>query len=167
MREFNEYGLKICRYQGEVFSMSREKTACSSPIFLRRFMYSAIAQRMDGEGFLFEEVTQSDVIDEIDRAYGKSSYGKEKYGGEELYWIGYLYRYWCYTHQISSKSLYRMIKPAELRKLYYPHHSLEPAQAIERIIEVSGLEEEDHIQRGVEILKELLQVKAIDLYSGI
>lgn len=157
MREFDDYGLKICRYQGEVFSMSGEKTACSSPIFLRRFMYSAIAQKMDKDGFLSEAVTQADVIDEIDKEYGKSDYGREKYGAEELYWIGYLYRYWCYTHQISSKSLYRMIKPAELRKLYFPYRSQEPAQAIERVIEVSGLEEEEHIQRGVEILKEFIE----------
>lgn len=157
MREFDDYGLKICRYQGEVFSMSWEKTACSSPIFLRRFMYSAIAQRMDKDGFLSETVTQTDVIDEIDKEYGKSDYGREKYSAEELYWIGYLYRYWCYTHQISSKSLYRMIKPAELRKLYFPCRSQEPAQAIERVIEVSGLEEEEHIQRGVAILKEFIE----------
>ncbi len=157
MRDFDEYGLKLCRYQGELFSMSKEKVECSSPIFLRRFMYSDVAQRMDGEGFLYESIRQTDVIDEIDAEFGKSSYGKIKYENEELYWMGYIYRYWCYTHQISSKKLYKMMKPEELRKLYYPYHSLDPAQAIERMIEANGLKEEDYIQKGVQLLRELLR----------
>lgn len=40
-------------------------------------------------------------------------------------------------------------------KLYYPYHSLDPAQAVERIIEAKGLGEEEYIQRGVELLREL------------
>lgn len=161
MREFDDYGLKICRYQGEVFAMSQERTSCSSPIFLRRFMYSAVAQRMDGEGFLLEAVTQLDVIDEIDKEYGQSDYGREKFSKEELYWIGYLYRYWCYTHQISSKSLYRLIKPMELRKLYAPFQSQVPVEEIERIIEASGLDAEEHIQRGLDILRKLLEKEVL------
>lgn len=157
MRDFDEYGLKLCRYQGELFSMSKEKVECSSPVFLRRFMYSDVAQRMDGEGFLFESIRQMDVINEIDAEFGKSNYGKIKYDKEELYWIGYVYRYWCYTYQISSKKLYKMIKPEELKKLYYPYHSLDPAHAIERIMEANYLKEEDYIQKGVKLLRELMK----------
>lgn len=157
MRGFDEYGLKMCRYQGQLFLLSREKAACSTPIFLRRFMHSDVARRMDGEGFLFEMVTQEDVFDEIEAEFGKSDYGQIKYDEEELYWIGYLYRYWCYTRQISSRSLYKMIKPEELRRLYYPCHSLDPAQAIDRIIEANGLGEADYIQRGVELLREIIR----------
>lgn len=157
MRAFDDYGLKLCRYQGELFSISKEKVECSSPIFLRRFMYSNVARRMDCEGFLFESISQMDVIDEINIEFGASDYGKIKYSKEELYWMGYLYRYWCYTHEIGSKKLYKMIKPEELRKLYYPYHSLDPAQAIERIIEAKELGEADYIQKGVELLRELMK----------
>ena len=47
MREIDEYGLKLCRYQANLFSVSREQAECSSPVFLRRFMYSDAARRMD------------------------------------------------------------------------------------------------------------------------
>ena len=57
MREFDESGLKLCRYQGELFEMSLVKTQCSSPVFLRRFMYSKTAERMDKESFLFETLS--------------------------------------------------------------------------------------------------------------
>ncbi|MEE1314275.1 MAG: antitoxin [Faecalimonas sp.] len=157
MREFDEYGLKLCRYQAVVFQMSNKKTECSSPIFLRRFMYSDVAQRMDRESFLYEALPQEAVIDEITIEFGKSHYGKVKYGEEELYWMGYLYRYWCYTHRISSKRLYKMLKPEELKKLYYPYHSLDPAQAIERIKEANGWEEEDDIQKGVKLMREWMK----------
>lgn len=155
MREFDDYGLKMCRFQAELFLQSKERMTCSSPIFLRRFMYSAVAKRMDREGFLFEMVTQEEVMQEIILEFGESDYGKEKYSEEELYWMGYLYRYWCYTRRIGSKNLYRLLKPAELRKVYYPYHSLDPAQAIERIIEAKNLSEEDYIQRGVALLREM------------
>jgi len=52
-----------------------------------------------------------------------------------MYWIGYIYRYWCFTDTVSSKNLYRRIKPDELRKLYFPYHSMDPGQAVERIKE--------------------------------
>ena len=162
MKNFDDYGLKLCRYQGELFSISKEKVECSSPVFLRRFMYSDVARRMDGEGFLFETTGQIDVINEIDAQFGKSDYGKIKYDKEELYWMGYLYRYWSYTREVSSKKLYKMIKPGELKKLYYPYHSLDPAKVIERIMEANQLREEDYTQRGVEILRELIKKEKIN-----
>ena len=45
------------------------------------------------------------------------------------------------------------MKPEELEKLYFPYHSLDPEQAIERIMEAKGLKEEDEIARGVEIMR--------------
>ena len=93
MRIFDDYGLKMCAFQGNLFEKSLTAVKCSSPVFLRRFMFSKTAEKMD--------------------------------------------------------------KPGELRKLYYPYHSLDPAQAVERIMEAKGLTEPDDIQRGVEILRRI------------
>lgn len=155
MREFDENGLRMCKYQGALFEKSLVKTECSSPVFLRRFMYSKTAERMDREGFLFEAFSVSDAIEEVENEYGKSDYGKIKYTSEELYWMGYIYRYWAYTCGVSSKTVYRIVKPEELRKLYFPYHSLDPLQVVERIKESKGIMEQDYIQRGVEILKRI------------
>jgi hypothetical protein len=51
MRNINSDDLTLCRMQAELF----EKSAlldCSSAIFIRRFMNSYIAKRMDSVGFL-------------------------------------------------------------------------------------------------------------------
>lgn len=156
MRAFDESGLKLCRMQAELFVMSASKLECSSPIFLRRFMLSKVAVRMDQDGFLYESCTEEGILQEIEDEFGATNYGKEKYSTEELYWMGYLYRYWCYTYEKSSKQVYKQIKPKDLRQLYYPYHSLDPAQAIQRILESQNLVEEDLTQKGVQILRRII-----------
>ena len=146
MKKINEEGLKLCALQADIFAESLETTQCSSPIFIRRFINSQVAARMDHRGFLLEA---SDAV--------STSYGKERYGREELYWLGYLYRYWAYTYEKSSKQVYKQMKAKELRKLYYPYHSLDPAQAIERILESNGSEEEDYTEKGVRVLRGILE----------
>lgn len=157
MRKIDEIGLKLCKMQAKVFSASVKETNCSSLIFMRRFMNSGVAQRMDLGGFLFEACDVHQIIQEIETEFGESSYGKEKYSEAELYWIGYVYRYWSYTYQKTSKQIYKLIKPKELRGLYYPYHSLDPAQAIERILEAKDLNEKDFTARGVKIMRDLIK----------
>lgn len=159
MRKLDDMGLKLCKMQAEIFEESVSLTRCSSPIFLRRFMYSDVASRMDHVGFLFEACNIQAVIEDIDNQFGETDYGKERYGTEELYWMGYLYRYWCYTFEKNSRQVYKIIKPKELRRLYYPYHSLDPAQAIDRILEAKQMKEEDFTRRGVEILREIIRRK--------
>lgn len=162
MRTFDETGLKLSRMQAELFVLSASKLECSSPIFLRRFMLSKVAARMDRDGFLYESCTAAGILQEIEEEFGATNYGKEKYSTEELYWMGYLYRYWSYTYEKSSKQVYKLMKPKELRGLYYPYHSLDPAQAIERILESKNLGEEDLTQKGVEILRRIMSEKKLE-----
>lgn len=157
MRKIDETGLKLCKIQAEVFEHSASREECSSLIFIRRFMNSQVAQRMDTGGFLFESCEIDQVFEEINTQFGKSFYGKEKYHESELYWIGYIYRYWSYTQQKTSKQLYRAVKPKELRSLYYPYHSLDPSQAIERIEEAKNIDDNDMIKKGVKILRDIIQ----------
>lgn len=155
MRKMDSYGLKLCKFQAELFEQSVEKTKQSSRIFIRRFMLSDLAKRMDKEGFLFDAITVSDALYEIEMQFGASEYGQVRFGKEELYWIGYIYRYWTYITGKGSKQIYKIVKPEELRKLYFPYHSLDAELAIERIKESKGIVEEDDIKRGVEILKKI------------
>ena len=157
MRIIDDIGLKLCRIQAEVFYESALKSNCSSPIFIRRFMNSKVAKRMGLGGFLFEACDVDDIFKEIEVEFGESSYGKEKYGEEELYWIGYIYRYWSYAYQKTSKQVYRFIKPKELRDLYYPYHSFDPSQAIERILEAKDEDTKDLTKKGVKILRDIIK----------
>lgn len=159
MKTIDNYGLKLCKYQAELFQKSLTKTNCSSHIFIRRFMLSDLAERMDTIGFLYSSTDTTDAIVEIEYQYGPSNYGSQKMNEEALYWTGYIYRYWAYCEGKSSREVYRIIKPKELEQLYFPYHSLDPAVAIERIKEAKGIKDVDDITRGVEILRKVRQAR--------
>ena len=157
MREFDENGRILCKIQARIFEQSIEKAKCSSAVFLRRFMLSSAAARFDNIFYLFESCSDDAVFEEIENQFGVSSYGSEKYSANELYWMGYVYRFWCYTHEKTSKQVYEIIKPKELRLLYFPYHSLDNAAVVERILEAKNITEKetDLTARGVEILRKL------------
>lgn len=39
----------------------------------------------------------------------------------EIYWIGYLYRYFAFIYELSSVQVYKIVKPKELRGLFLPY----------------------------------------------
>ena len=98
-----------------------------------------------------------DLIDSIEEEYGASKYGSIKYTHNEIHWIGYVYRYLSYTYDLSSVQVYKIIKPKELRGLYLPYHTMDPAQAIERILEAKGRlpDEEQELKRQFVIYKKI------------
>lgn len=160
MREYDSDGRTLCEVQAEIFAKSIDYGA-SSPIFVRRFMNSQYCQAMDSLSYLSESGNTDNVFDELNQEYGKSTYGKEKYAVEELRWIGYIYRYWAYVYETPSRQIYKIMTGREMHKVYFAYHSLDPAQAIERILEAKGanntlpLSREGRIRQGVSILRRL------------
>lgn len=160
MREFDHKGQILCDIQASIFADSIHYS-CSSPIFIRRFMNSDYCRIMDQEGYLSGSEDYSHVYDSLDAQYGVSQYGKVKYSVNELTWIGYLYRYWAYVYECSSRQVYRIAKGKDLQELFYAYHSLDPGQAIERILEArqvvmpQTLSEEERIRQGVMILRQI------------
>lgn len=157
MREMDKDGLLLCDLQALAFELSVEKTTTSSEIFMRRFMNSEIVKLIDNDSILQQNIQPQDIIDLVEEEYKASKYGSVKYTKNEMYWIGYLYRYFSYTYELSSKKVYKIVKPKELRGLFLPYHTLSPAQAIERILEAKGMtfNSEDELRRQFEIYKRI------------
>ena len=162
-REMDQVGLLLCDVQGIIFEQSVTSEECSSNIFIRRFMNSKFVSRMDNLTFINESITIEEIFEEIDMEYGKTSYGKIKFSINEMYWIGYIYRYLCYVYQIDSKNAYKIIKGTELRNLFFAYHSLDPMNAIDRILEAKSiiLDKDNHqlTKEGVEILRRIKRAK--------
>lgn len=135
MKQIDNTGSILCELQADTFVKAAEKLSCSSEIFIRRFMNSISAVILDSDYVLNEIMTPESIIEQINEQYGPSSYGQVKYTADELFWIGYIYRYFAYTYGISSTRAYRIIKPKELRQLYPAYHTMDCASAIERILE--------------------------------
>ena len=143
--------------QAEVFENSIDKMDTSSEIFIRRFMKSEVAKRLDNESVLESNIQANDILELINEEYGISNYGSVKYSRNEIYWIGYIYRYFAFTYEMSSTQVYKIVKPKELRGLFLPYHTMDPAQAIERILEAKNMivDEETELKRQYEIFKRI------------
>ena len=157
MRKITNDGLLLCKIQAETFEKSIDKMDTSSEIFVRRFMRSSIVKQLDNEAILATNLQANDILDFINEEYGVSNYGSVKYSKDEMYWIGYTYRYFAYTYEWTSLRIYKNVKPKELRSVYLPYHTLDPAQAIERILEAKGLptNEEEELQRQYAIFRRI------------
>lgn len=149
--------LLLCDLQAKAFENTVDKIDSSSDIFIRRFMKSDIAKRLDNESVLNTNIQANDIIELVNEEYGVTNYGSIKYERLEMYWIGYIYRYFAITYDLSSSQVYRIIKPGELRGLFLPYHTLDPSQAIERILEAKGIltDDEEEQQRQYEIFKRI------------
>lgn len=139
MKKIDKDGLLLCELQAKTFEMSIDVTEVSSEIFIRRFMNSQISKSIDSCEILQTNMQAKDILERIEEQYGKSNYGSKRYTKNELYWIGYIYRYFSYTYEKSSVQIYKIVKPKELRALFLPYHTLDPSQAIERILEAKNL----------------------------
>ena len=139
MKKIDKDGLLLCELQAKTFEMSIDATEVSSEIFIRRFMNSQISKSIDSCEILQTNMQANDILERIEEQYGKSNYGSKRYTKNELYWIGYIYRYFSYTYEKSSVQIYKIVKPKELRALFLPYHTLDPSQAIERILEAKNL----------------------------
>lgn len=157
MKKISQDGLLLCNLQAEAFEKSIEEMDTSSEIFIRRFMRSKIATRLDNESVLESNIQAKDILELINEEYGISDYGSVKYTKNEMYWIGYIYRYFAYTYEKTSVQVYKIVKPKELRGLFLPYHTLDPSQAIERILEAKGMlmDEAKELERQYIIFKRI------------
>jgi hypothetical protein len=148
MREFDHQGLLLARAQGELFVSSLEQAQCSSPIFIHRFLLSRQAQALDQGTYL----ASSEELQNFFLSIQSCHYGKVRYQKEELYWLGYLYRYGAYTYNLSSKALFRLLPASKLILLYQPYHTMDPALALARLLETTSYHSEEDINQRAKML---------------
>lgn len=119
--------------QGKLFVMSG-KAGYDSARFIRNFMNSRIAAGMDsdydfsqwaGKEYLFEWLQ-----DEYPQAFAKTG---KVFDTEVLYWTGYLYRYWNFHTNESSKQIYRQASAKTMNEMYWGFHTLDTEHAIDRL----------------------------------
>lgn len=155
MKKIDHPGLILCDLQAQAFELSLEAFSCSSEIFIRRFMNSMAAKELDSGSALNTVVTPMDLLGRVEEQYGVSKYGSIKYSANEIYWIGYIYRYFSYTYELSSSQVFRMIKPKDLKTMYPAYHTMDCAQAIERFFESKGIELADTIEKQYQVFRRI------------
>jgi hypothetical protein len=133
--------LQLCDIQGRLFELSA-KEALSSDIFIPAYMTSKTCEQYDapyhrlqwsGEEYIMEEFRDEDKKHDGLFSNDKTNGNKLLFTNDELYWIGYMYRYWHFLTGEKSKNLYRQA-PVKIMKNVYPgFHTLDGKIAIENI----------------------------------
>lgn len=161
MKEMNKEGRRLCDIQADLFEKSVTTLEMSSEVFVRRFMNSKIASEFDSKVFLDDSKTIDDVFNELNNQYGRTNYGSKKYNKDIMYWSGYLYRYFCYTYEISSKQAYKYLPLKYVAGSFMPYHSLDVPQAIERLLEAKHISfnDDDIMRKGVDLLRVIKKVE--------
>ena len=122
---------KLCDIQGRLFELSG-KRGLHSGVFIKQFMTSETAKALDstynrmqwaGEEYLLEE-----VIDEAGDRFEKPG---EVYVEEQIYWIGYIYRYWHYVTGESSKEIYNQASVRDMKQNYMRLYVMTPEEVTE------------------------------------
>ena len=162
MKELEKDGRLLCELQGKIFEKSVGEYGTSSAVFVRRYMNSDYAARMDRIGFIDRPTDEQEAFASLDAQYGSSQYGSELFSPEEMFWMGYIYRYWVCAYDVSSKAVYKTSNVREMHSVYYAYHTLDPLQAVQRLMEAKGLslQEEEQITAGVKILRKIRSSQA-------
>ena len=162
--DYNER--KLCQIQGKIFEESIEKVQCSSLIFIRRFMQSSLATKLDDYSFLVMALDINDCFFEIDNEYGFSSYGKIKYTKNEMFWIGYIYRTISIIYKLPSRQVFRMFNAKEIVKYYNIYHTFDVEQAVEKMLETINYKVLDVEKEAYKLLKKLIIREKLETMIG-
>lgn len=128
--------LKLCDIQGRLFELSLN-AGFDSISFIKAFMASDVAEHLDspynrmqwaGEEYLLEELIAEKKEDLI-----KSN---SQFSRDVLFWIGYIYRYWHFYRNESSKAIYRIASAETMERNYLMFHTMDAKMAIDDLIEI-------------------------------
>ena len=126
----------LCNMQGRLFEESADLNY-DSISFIEAFMKSDIALDLDST-FNFMQWAGKEYIlermqDELKDKLKKSNNIYDIYNKDVLYWIGYVYRYWHYYKNETSKEIYKQAPVKTMLAVYYSYHTLSVELAIERL----------------------------------
>ncbi len=154
MRKLNNAEYKSAQLQGELFEMSLDKAAFSSPMFIRRFMMSELAIGFVDKSYLVSSTSNEELINRLNNQY-KPSTRRPLYTRNEMYWIGYIYAALCFLYSLNPKTAYKQFPAKEIREYYNIYHTYDIEQAAERMMENTGMSR-DINERAYQVLKKLM-----------
>nr|WP_294494877.1 hypothetical protein [uncultured Anaerosporobacter sp.] len=121
-----------CRKQALIFEISVER-GWDSYSFMRKWMLSEVRAQLDNEEpalisqsryYLLEVFEEDNVIE-----------SGETYDIDIMHWLGFLYSYWHYEHEVTSKEILEMITPEDILINYDVLHTQSNKHTLDWIYE--------------------------------
>ena len=127
--------LALCELQGQLFQSAGEK-GYDSEVFIRVFMTSDVAKDLDMKFNHLQWAGAAYIMSEMEENYAAElTQSGDVYDAETLYWMGYIYRYWHFYTDESSKDIYTQAPAKTMRVVYLMYHTMSPELAIDRLKE--------------------------------
>lgn len=123
--------IELCELQGSIFVNSL-KLDVSSKQFIKSFLKSDLIKPFDDGSYFYTTIDGYNLENKI-KILGKKS-RVVKYSEKEMYWIGYLLRYWSLSKEINSSQLCGLVDPDYLRSVYLPYHTVDIEKALQMIL---------------------------------
>ena len=126
---------QVCDIQGRLFELAL-KNDYDCPQFIETFMNSQAAVSLDDTYDRLQWAGEEYILEELeDEAKGLKKAGTI-YDREVMYWAGYVYRYWHYYTNETSREIYQIADAKTMNDCWLGFHTLDVELAIEDLKEI-------------------------------
>lgn len=142
MKNFDLQKRQLCDIQGRLFELAL-KNGYDCPAFIKTFMNSHSAIALDDTYDRLQWAGEEYILEELNEESGGLKKAGETYSIEVMYWAGYLYRYWHYYTNESSKEIYKIADAKTINECWLGFHTLDIEMAIDDLKELYMQKQEE------------------------
>lgn len=127
---------KLCDVQGRLFELSIDR-GYDSEQFIKSFMLSDLAKNLDSEFNSMQWMGEEYLLEELEyECNGSLVKNNRTISKDEIYWIGYVYRFWHYYKNENSKKIYKQANYERIKINYLMFHTMSVEMAVDNLIEI-------------------------------
>lgn len=126
---------QLCDIQGRLFELALKK-GYDCPAFIEIFMNSRAAAALDDVYDRLQWAGEEYILAELEEEAGGLKKAGIVYDAEVMYWAGYIYRYWHYYTNESSREIYKMAGARTMNECWLGFHTFDVEMAIDDLKEI-------------------------------
>ena len=135
VKNFDLQKRQLCYIQGRLAELAFQH-GYDCPAFIKTFMNSRSAIALDDTYDRLQWAGEEYILEELNEESGGLKKAGETYSIEVMYWAGYLYRYWHYYTNESSKEIYKIADAKTITECWLGFHTLDIEMAIDDLKEL-------------------------------
>ena len=126
---------QLCDIQGRLFELAL-KNQYDCPEFIKSFMNSRAAASLDDVYDRLQWAGEEYILEELEEKVNGLKKAGISYSAEVMYWTGYIYRYWHYYSNESSREIYKAADAKTMNECWLGFHTLDVEMAIDDLKEI-------------------------------
>lgn len=135
MKNFTPEKRQLCDIQGRLFELALTQ-GYDCPTFIKAFMNSQTAAALDDTYDRLHWAGEKYILEELNEEMDGLLKSNNTYSREVMYWTGYVYRYWHYYTEETSKQIYQIADAELMNSCWLGFHTLDVEMAIDDLHEI-------------------------------